>query len=260
MDKQMRDEADAAVHAWYDDNAERFADAAAIEIPFVGLSADAQERMNRFKLFAIDHGIHVALQGKNVLEFGAGHGRLALAYPSMASYLGVDYSANLVALGTQRLARAGLSDRARLVHGDVLSFAETMAAFDVVCSLGMLTYFPDPEPALRKMSEYLKPGGILFADFRCTSWLYGALRRLKWAIKKPTGGVSYLCHPTAIEAMLARIGLTEIQVVSREFPLLAGLHARQGWDWPLALRNAIADSRGLRMFATDAWVFATKRA
>ncbi|MGH8594650.1 MAG: class I SAM-dependent methyltransferase [Gammaproteobacteria bacterium] len=254
-----RDEADAAVHHWYDANAERFADAAAIEVPFIGLSADAQERMNRFKLFAIDNG--VALEGKNVLEFGAGHGRLALAYPSMASYLGVDYSANLVALGTQRLARAGLSDRARLVHDDVLSFAETMAAFDVVCSLGMLSCFPDPEPVLRKMSAYLKPGGILFTDFRCTSRLYGAIRRLKWAIKKPTGGGVLHPHlPSAIEAMLAKVGLTDIQVVSREFPLLAGLHARQGWDWPLALRNAIADSRGLRMFATVVWVFGTKRA
>ncbi len=253
-----RDEADAAVHDWYDANDERFAHAAAIEVPFIGLSADAQERMNRFKLFAIDNG--VALEGKNVLEFGAGHGRLALAYPSMASYLGVDYSANLVALGTQRLARAGLSDRARLVHGDVLSFGRTTAAFDVVCSLGMLTYFTDPKPVLRKMSAYLKPGGILFTDFRCTSWLYGAIRRLKWAIKKPTGGVSYLGHPAAIEALYAKVGLTDIQVVSREFPLLAGLYAHQGCGWPRALRNAIADSRGLRMFATEAWIFATKRA
>jgi SAM-dependent methyltransferase len=247
-----------AIHAWYEDNAERFADAAAIEMAFVGLPGEAQERLNRFKLWAVDSGHYVKLEGKTVLEFGAGHGRLALANPRMASYTGVDYSANLVALGNRRLARAGLVDRARLIHGDVLSFVGQPGSFDVVCSLGMLTYVRDPLPVFRKMVEQLRPGGRLFVDFRCTSWLTRALRRVKWAIKKPTGGVSCLHSEAQIEAALEQAGLTDIRFVSREFPTLAGLHARFGWRWPLGLRNALALSRGMRVFATEAWVFAAK--
>ncbi len=251
-------EAPNAVRNWYDDTAEQFSDAAAIEMAFVGMAPEAQERLNRFKLWAIDHGGYVSLAGKNVLEFGAGHGRLGLANPDMASYTGVDYSVNLVTLGNRRLARAGLADRARLFHSDVLSFRDQPNAFDVVCSLGMITYFEDPEPALRKMAGQLKPDGVFFVDFRNKSWVYGLIRRIKWLIKKPTGGVSYLCSPANMEGMLKRAGLTNIRFVSREFPFLAAWHAKFGWRWPLALRNAIARSDALRVFATEAWVFAVK--
>lgn len=108
-----------AIHQWYDDHAQEFADADVIELPFVGKSREWQERLNRFKLWAVDHENRVELAGKHVLEFGAGHGRTALAYPDMASYLGVDFSRNLVEIGNQRIARAGLADRAKLVVGDV---------------------------------------------------------------------------------------------------------------------------------------------
>jgi SAM-dependent methyltransferase len=254
---QARDAHDAAIHQWYEENAHRFEDATAIEVPFLGLSKAAQQRMNQFKLAAISSGAYVSLKGRRVLEFGAGHGRLPLTYPDMASYIGVDYSANLVALGNQRLANAGLANRASLVHGDVMSYDGAKSASDVVCSLGMLAYMPDPEAVLRRMTALAKPGGVLFVDFRCESPVYSALRRLKWAIRKPTGGITYLLPPARIEEILRTIGCTDIRIVAREFPLLAGLHARFGWTWPRALRDAMADSPLFRPLATEAWAFAT---
>lgn len=244
-------------HRWYEENASRFEAADVIEVDFVGLDPDAQHRLNHFKLYALDSGEYVSFSGKDVLDFGAGHGRLALAYPDMKSYLGVDYSANLVQIGNRRIARAGLQNKAQLVHGSVLEF-ETPRRFDVVCSLGMMTYFNDPLPAVRKMLALLKPGGVLFFDFRLDSPIYSPIRKIKWAIRPPTGGMSNTEKPAALRRALESMGLQQVEVVSREFPLLANLHAKRAWKWPLALRNGLARSSVLRAFSTEAWIFARR--
>jgi SAM-dependent methyltransferase len=240
---------------WYNEHASEFVDADVIELDFVGKSSEFQDRLNHFKLWAVDE---LNLSGKHVLEFGAGHGRLALAYPGMASYLGVDYSTNLVEIGNRRLAKAGLAGRAQLVQGDVMSFDGPKRHYDVVCSLGMMCYFPDPAGVVAAMERFVKPGGQFFFDFRCESWIYAPIRRLKWALHPPTGGVTFAAHPKRVQAILADLGLKNIRVSAREFPLLAEHYARTGKPWPFKLRNALADSALARPFATDAWVFSTK--
>ena len=247
-----------AIHSWYDDHAHEFADAAVIETSFIGKSPEFQDRLNRFKLWAVDRNDLVSLNGKHVLEFGAGHGRLALAYPGMASYTGVDYSKNLVDLGNERLQKEGLSNRARIVHGDVTSFDGPQRHFDVVCSLGMMCYFPDPAPVVTNMEQFLKPGGVFFIDFRVASGLYSALRRVKWALRPPTGGMTFTASPRKLEETLAGLGLSNIRFRNREFPFLAERYANAGSAWALNLRNSLSESRLMRPFATEAWVFADK--
>lgn len=246
------------IHSWYDDNAESFENTDVIELKFVGMPADAQARLNRFKLYAVEQ--RLTLQGKRVLEFGAGHGRMAMTYPEMASYKGVDYSKNLVDIGNRRLAKAGLSGRASLVHGDILEYSDMPASYDVVCSLGMMCYFEDAALPVGKMASMLRPGGDLFFDFRVDSDLYRPARRLKWAVKPPTGGVTYMLRPKHVRQLLTNLGLTDIQIISREFPVLAGQYARGHSEWPLKLRNLLGDSELARPLATEAWVFARKPA
>ena len=248
----------AEIHSWYDDHAHEFTEADVIEHGFVGKSPQFQERLNRFKLWAVVRNDLVSLVGKHVLEFGAGHGRLAIAYPGMASYTGVDYSKNLVDIGNERLQKAGLSDRARIEHGDVTSFDGPKRHFDVVCSLGMLCYFPDAAPIVTRMELFVKPGGVLFFDFRVASVFYTAIRRVKWAFHPPTGGTTFAEHVSRIEELLTNLGLTNIRVRIREFPFLGEHYARSGSTWPLNLRNALSQSRLLRPFATAVWVFADK--
>ena len=245
---------DASIQTWYDENATRFEEADCIEEAFVDLDAEAQQRLNDFKLRAVAE--HVGLDGQDVLEFGAGHGRLALAFPEMARYTGVDYSPRLVDIGNRRLAARSLR-HAHLEVGDVLAF-QTHRQYDVVCSLGMLAYFPDPRPVISQMFRFVKPGGTVFFDFRCETLPYGAIRRLKWMLNPPTGGRTYLVWPQTIRDCLESLGAKDVRIVSREFPALAELHSRRDWQWPLSLRDRIAESELLRQFATEAWVFARK--
>lgn len=247
-------EQDASIHTWYEGNAARFVDADCIEEAFIGLEPAAQQRLNDFKLRAVIK--RVDLRDKDVLEFGAGHGRLAMTFPQVASYTGVDYSPRLVAIGNSRLAARGTA-HAHLEVGDVLTY-QAPRQYDVVCSLGMMAYFPDPEPVIRQMLRFLKPGGTLFFDFRCETVLYAAIRRAKWLLNPPTGGKTYMVWPGAIRRLVESCGAIDATVVSREFPALAGLHATRGWQWPLRLRDGIAGSQLLRQFATEAWVFARK--
>jgi len=248
----------SVIRAWYEGHAHEFANADAVELAFIGRPRVFQERLNRFKLWAVDRKDLVDLNGKRVLELGAGHGRLALAYPGMASYTGVDGSRRLVALGNARLRKAGLSHRAKLVHGDAHSFGTPERDFDVVCSLGMMCYIPDPRSVVANMLGYLRPGGVLFYDFRVASPIYSTIRRIKWALHPPTGGKTFVVHPGEAEVMLRELGLTDIEVRLREFPLLAERYAGGDREWPLSLRNSLAESRFARPFATETWIFATK--
>ena len=243
--------------SWFDDHAAEFADADVIEHAFVGEAREFQERLNLFKLWALDRIDHVSLNGKHVIEFGAGHGRLAFAYPGMASYIGLDSSKSLVTLGNERLQRAGLSSKAKLLHADVMSFDGPRRHFDVVCSLGMVGYFRDPAPVVTQMEIFLRPGGIFFFDFRVLSWPYALVRRAKWALYPPTGGKSFLTEPDKLEALLCGLGLTNVRIRLRDFPFLPRLYA-SGNNWALTVRNAFSESRLLRPLAIGAWIFADK--
>jgi SAM-dependent methyltransferase len=104
------------VQSWYDANAERFRDTAAAELCAVGLTARQQARLNELRLALLR--ARSDARGLRVLEFGCGHGRSALALPGFAESVGIGDSQTRIELGTERLAQAGLGERARLVVGD----------------------------------------------------------------------------------------------------------------------------------------------
>ena len=248
------------IRQWYDENAARFADASTVEVVFLGLDESQQDRLNRFKLWALERGGIVTLQEQRVLEFGCGHGRMALQMPGWKEYVGVDFSERLVRMGEERLSRAGLSDRARLVASDCLSFEGPAEHFDVVGSLGMFPYVDDPEAVLRKMVHHLRPGGTLFVDGYLSSPVYNPIRRLRWLFAKPTGGTNRMYTERDMRAMFQRSGLTDMRFIVREYPFLSSLYARRGWSWPLRLRNALARMSSLNIFATDFFAIGTKPA
>jgi SAM-dependent methyltransferase len=198
------------------------------------------------------------LLGASVLEFGAGHGRLAGEIPIYASYTGVDLSPRLVELGNDRLARSGLAGRARLVPGDCLAFEGPLEAFDVVCSLGVFSYARDPAQLLRKMVSHLKPGGQVFFDVRSSSLLYDPVRRLRWKLGMGTRDANQLYSKGQLHSMFAAAGLVDLRVVMRDYPVLGELFSRREWAWPLTLRNWLATHSKLDWMGTACFVFGRK--
>jgi ubiquinone/menaquinone biosynthesis C-methylase UbiE len=243
---------------WFDENALKFKDAAAIEKAFTKMTAQEQYRLNRFQLWYLEHGSVAPFLGKRVLEFGCGHGRMAIELQGYKSYLGIDFCSDLVRIGLERLAHAGLTERAQLVVSDCLTFEGPKEYFDVVCSLGLFEFVEDPPAMLRKMYFHLRPGGTLFIDARHASPLYNGIRRWRWRWAEPTGGISQVFSKSELHLLFTNSGLSNVRILMREYPLLGGFYARRGWEWALGLRNQLAKRACLDFLGTDFFVIGNK--
>ena len=101
--------------------------------------------------------------GGDVLDVGCGPGVMAQEILNRnCRFLGVDPSANMIAIGRSRF---GESDRIRFLQGDAgrLEFADN--AFDAVLCMGVIDSVPDGPQAIREMMRVLKPGGTLILTF-----------------------------------------------------------------------------------------------
>ncbi len=251
---------DTGEHVLYDDQWEKYEDTETVELRFIGRPRQAQQRINQFTLDVLRRQQFVDLRDADVLEFGAGHGRLATEFPYIGSYLGVERSENLVRVGQARLARSGLADRAELVAADCMTYSGPQAAFDVVCSLGMFVYVDDPSAVLRKMVSHLRPGGRLFIDVVHSSPLYNSLHQLCALTGIRKHGQRLLFSKQQIRRLFEEAGLTDVEVVMREYPLLCGLYSDWGLDWPLQARNLLARHSWLDVFGIVCFAFGTKPA
>jgi len=247
---------EARYRDWYDRNAAAFSEAVAIELPFLGLDEAAQQRLNRFKLWALFH--LVEWRDRDVLEFGAGHGRFAVELPGYRSYLGIDSSANLVKIGTERLARLKLDGHARIQLGDCMKYDAPPGGFDVVCSLGMLPYVDDLPAVIRKMAQCAKPGGTILADFKHRSPLYNVSRVIGSRLRPQTGGGSRAHTKNEIREAMVGAGLGDVMFLMREYPFLAKWYAEKRLDWALGARQFLARRPSFDWLGMTGFVVARK--
>lgn len=131
--------------------------------------ADAYDRRNA-GLKPISDGLHflmgLTLAGlpsdARVLCVGVGTGAeilsLAEAHPGW-TFVGVDPSAEMLAVGRHRLEQAGVVDRCELIHGYIEDVADS--GFDAVVALLVAHFIQRPErPAFyTAIHDRLKPGG-----------------------------------------------------------------------------------------------------
>ena len=106
-----------------------------------------------------------ATEGEIVLEigFGTGQGMLALAQAVGASgkVFGIDISPGMCEIGREKLAQAGLSDRAVLTCGDASELPFKAGQFDAVLMSFTLELFDTPEisTVLGECRRILRWGG-----------------------------------------------------------------------------------------------------
>ena len=108
------------------------------------------------------------LKGRLVLDVGCGMGRFAeVATRWGARVVGIDLS------DAAEVAAKNLQDREFVAfQADVFALPFAPESFDLIYSIGVLHHTPDCEAAVKALSKYLKPGGILAV------WLYSGYN--KW--------------------------------------------------------------------------------
>ncbi len=134
-----------------------------------------------------------------ILDVATGTGRLPwflLHEPSFhGRVIGLDASAGMLREAAQKLRP--FHHRASLVQQTADHLPFPAHTFDAVTCLEALEFFPSDIQALQEMVRVLRPGGILMVTRRCG-------REAK----------TFLHHhhsPTQFEAILTRLGLTNIQ-------------------------------------------------
>ena len=102
----------------------------------------------------------------SLLDLGTGTGRLLeLFQPLYARAVGIDASADMLAVARANLDRAGIAN-AQVRLGDIHNLPFQRDSFDVVTVHQVLHYLDDPERALAEAARVLRPGGrLLVVDF-----------------------------------------------------------------------------------------------
>lgn len=122
------------------------------------LSFGQDPRWRAFLVSRID-----ARPGDVVLDVATGTGAVAveLARRYGCRVVGVDQSAEMLAVGRQRVALAGASDSIRLerARAEALPFAD--GSFDALTFTYLLRYVDDPSATLRELARVVRPGGRL---------------------------------------------------------------------------------------------------
>jgi S-adenosylmethionine-diacylgycerolhomoserine-N-methlytransferase len=123
--------------------------------------------------------------GERVLEIGCGTGRNLIAaarrYPR-AQFFGVDVSTEMLASAVRAIARAGMSSRIRVAHGDATRLDPAAwfgtAQFERIFISYSLSMIPDWRTVLDAAISCLAPGGELhIVDFGGQEGLPAAFRR-----------------------------------------------------------------------------------
>lgn len=127
--------------------------------------------MNRAMTFGIDRlwrrkavGMLRSVRHDDILDIATGTGDLAITLARRlrpCRVTGIDLSAEMVAIGREKVAKKGLADAVTLGIADCLALPFADSTFDVItCAYGVRN-FADLLAGLREMHRVLRPGGTV---------------------------------------------------------------------------------------------------
>ncbi|HZR24421.1 MAG TPA: bifunctional demethylmenaquinone methyltransferase/2-methoxy-6-polyprenyl-1,4-benzoquinol methylase UbiE [Vicinamibacterales bacterium] len=178
----------------------------------------------------------LALTGREtVLDVCTGTGDLAIeamqAAPSAARVVGVDFAGAMLAIGHDKLRRAGAVERITLLRGDAMRIPLADRSVDGVTVGFGIRNVADVPAACREMLRVLKPGGrIAILEFAVPTtpvfrdvfgwYMHTVLPRLGRAISRHQGAYKYLqasidawLTPAEFVTILRQSGFVEIHAV-----------------------------------------------
>lgn len=123
---------------------------------------------------AMDHSVVNVAFVERVVELGANEGHfldLGTGPAQIPTFLaqrcpkiritGIDLSVNMLKLGEQYVAEAGLADRIALECVDAKNLPYPDQSFDGVISNSIIHHLPDPMVAFREISRVIRPGSLI---------------------------------------------------------------------------------------------------
>jgi ubiquinone/menaquinone biosynthesis C-methylase UbiE len=138
----------------------------AMDTPEEARDYDAMDHATVNARFVADFlAVHGRCRGGEILDVGAGPGRIAMALcqsDPAARVRALDLAEAMLSLARQNIAAAGLSERIACVQGDAKALPNPDGAFEAVVSNTIIHHIPDPAPALREMARLVARGGTLF--------------------------------------------------------------------------------------------------
>jgi len=99
--------------------------------------------------------------GDHVLDLATGTADLAIlsARTHEVRVTGVDPSANMLAVGREKVTKKALDERVTLALGDAQELAYDEDTFDACCMAFGIRNVPDRDAALRELRRVVRPGG-----------------------------------------------------------------------------------------------------
>jgi demethylmenaquinone methyltransferase/2-methoxy-6-polyprenyl-1,4-benzoquinol methylase len=124
------------------------------------LSYGQDPRWRRFLVSRVPVG-----REETVLDVATGTAAVAieLVRRTGCTVVGLDQSAEMLAVAEQRVARAGLASRIRLVEGEAERLPFPDGAFDALTFTYLLRYVDDPAATLAELARVVLPSGTIAA-------------------------------------------------------------------------------------------------
>lgn len=151
-------------------------------------------------------------RGGQLLDLGAGFGRLSDEYGAFGHVTLVDASPAMIGAARERI---GTDPRFSIVQADATHIPAASGSIDVLVAVRLILHIGDPEAVFSEVARVLRPGGLFVLEFPNRNHLlakvrYG-LRRQAWS---PRGAESHeyleghFSHqPATVERQLRAAGL-----------------------------------------------------
>jgi len=163
-----------------------------------------------FERYAITFERAGDVTGKDVLDVGCGSGVYSVDFARRGArrVVGVDFSANMLALARREAEQHEVADKCEFVQADFLEL-DPDETFDISIAMGVFDYVPDQVPFLRKMAD-LTTGKVIVA-FPSHSLIREPARRLRY--KLAAKGDVYLYGRDDVERIASEAGLRDWEIV-----------------------------------------------
>jgi 2-polyprenyl-3-methyl-5-hydroxy-6-metoxy-1,4-benzoquinol methylase len=150
------------------------------------------------------------VRGKAVLDVGCGSGVYAADFARRGArrVVGVDFSANMLALAEHEAAAQGVADRCEFRREDFMASA-TDESFDISVAMGVFDYLPEPVPFLRKMASLTSARVIV--SFPGHSVVRERLRTLRYRLSGK--GSVFFYERADVERIAAEAGLRRSRII-----------------------------------------------